>query len=77
MWRIQARHQTVCPRCRGYIKPGSWIVQDLTCGTKWSHAVCPGDARKLPKRTDDKTATREFQIKFGDDGKVIAREATV
>lgn len=73
MWRIRARHQTVCPRCRGYIKPGAWIVQDPTCGTKWSHAVCPGDARKLP----DKTAAREFQIKFGDDGEVVAREATV
>jgi hypothetical protein len=52
-------------------------VQDPTCGTKWSHAVCPGDARKLPKRTGNESAAREFQIKFGDNGEVIAREATV
>ena len=25
-WRIQAKHATVCPRCRGYIKIGTWIV---------------------------------------------------
>jgi hypothetical protein len=27
MWRVQARHQTVCPRCRGYIKLGAWILE--------------------------------------------------
>ena len=27
-WRIQAKHTTVCPRCRGYIKIGTVIVRE-------------------------------------------------
>ena len=74
MWRIQARHQTVCPRCRGYIKIGSWIVQDPTYGTRWSHAVCPADLRKLASRPGEHGA-REFEMEFGDGCEVIATEA--
>jgi hypothetical protein len=75
MWRIQAKHQTRCPRCRGYIKVGAWIVQDPTYGKKWSHSVCPADVRMLANRTDEERGAREFKIEFGDGGKVIATEA--
>jgi hypothetical protein len=75
MWRIQAKHQTVCPRCRGYIKVGGWIVLDRTYGKKWSHAVCPADLRKLATRTDEERGVCEFKIKFGDGSEVIATEA--
>jgi hypothetical protein len=76
MWRIQAKHQTVCPRCRSYINVGAWIVQDPTYGKKWSHAVCPADVRKLAKPGPaEERGAREFEIKFGDGGKVIATEA--
>ena len=37
----------------------------------------PSAARESPKRNNNEAAAREFQIKFGDDGEVIAREATV
>lgn len=77
MWRIQARHRTVCPRCRGYIKVGAWIVQDPAYGKKWSHAVCPADVRRLAKRSDEERDAREFKIKFGDGGEVIAVEEAV
>jgi hypothetical protein len=43
MWRVQAKFQTVCARCRGYIKRGAWIVQE---GKVWCHSVCPGDVAK-------------------------------
>jgi hypothetical protein len=39
MWRVQAKFETVCARCRGYIKRGAWIVQE---GKVWCHSVCPG-----------------------------------
>lgn len=74
MWRIQARHQTRCPRCRGYIKVGAWIVQDPTYGRKWSHAVCPADIRTLASRADKEHSARELKIKFGDGGKAITME---
>ena len=74
MWRIQAKHQTVCPRCRGYIKIGAWIVQDPTYGRKWSHAVCPADLRKLANRTGGESGAREFDMKFDDCGEIIATE---
>jgi hypothetical protein len=75
MWRIQAKHQTRCPRCWGYIKVGAWIVQDPTCGKKWSHAVCPADVRKLAHRTDEERGAREFTIKLGDGVEAISGEA--
>jgi hypothetical protein len=37
----------------------------------------PGYVRKQPNRNNNKAAAREFHIKFGDDGEVIAREATL
>lgn len=43
MWRIQAKHETVCPRCRGYIRKGAWIVQE---GNVWCHSVCPDNVAK-------------------------------
>jgi hypothetical protein len=76
MWRIQARHQTLCPRCRGYIKVGAWIVQDPTYGRKWSHAVCPADVRK-PQQPVEPTSYEEYVPKFDDDGNVVAMERTV
>jgi hypothetical protein len=76
MWRIQAKHQTRCPRCRGYIKIGAWIVQDPTYGTKWSHAVCPADVRKLAQPMENHDA-REFTMKFNESGEVIATETIV
>jgi hypothetical protein len=76
MWRIQAKYQTVCPRCRGYIKVGAWIVLDPTYGKKWSHAACPANVRKLARRTDEEQpGAREFKMNFGDGGEVIAMEA--
>ena len=45
-WRIQAKYETVCIRCRGYIKRSTWIVQDPEYGNNWCHAVCPADLRK-------------------------------
>jgi hypothetical protein len=75
MWRIQAKHETVCPRCRGYIKLGAWIVQDTTYGKKWSHSVCPADVRRMANRSDEERAACEFQIKFGDGDESIATEA--
>lgn len=53
MWRIQAKHATVCPLCRGYIKVGQWIVQPEG-HTRWAHAVCPKDVavKKLQQRAE-------------------------
>jgi hypothetical protein len=76
MWRIQAKYQTVCPRCRSYIKVGAWIVQNPTYSTKWSHAACPARVRMLASQAG-KHCARGFEMKFGDGGEVIAAEATV
>jgi hypothetical protein len=47
LWRIDAKHATVCPGCRGYIAKGAWIVKDEAFA-KWVHAVCPGmDTREI------------------------------
>ena len=43
MWRLQAKYETVCARCRGYIKKGAWIVEERD---HWCHAVCPDELRK-------------------------------
>jgi hypothetical protein len=66
-WRIQAKHTTVCPRCRGYIKIGTWIVLE-DGDTKWSHAVCQGLARSERARTDEARAVSRTEIKFTDEG---------
>jgi hypothetical protein len=76
MWRIEAKHETVCPRCRGYIKLGAWIVQDQVYGTKWSHAVCPRDLRQRDREEPLAAAptTEWYTVKIGDDNNVIALE---
>jgi len=66
-WRTQAKHTTVCPRCRGYIKIGNTIVRE-DGDTKWSHAVCPGLARIVRARTDEERAVSRTEIKFTDEG---------
>jgi hypothetical protein len=66
-WRIQAKHATVCPRCRGYIRIGTWIVLE-DGDAKWSHAVCPGLARIERARTDEERAVTRTQIKFSEEG---------
>jgi len=64
-WRIQAKHTTVCPRCRGYIKVGTWIVLE-DGDNKWSHAVCPGLARSENARFGDERAVT--RTKFTEEG---------
>jgi hypothetical protein len=66
-WRIQAKHTTVCPRCRGYIKIGNMIVRE-DGDTKWSHAVCPGLARIERARSNEERAVSRTEIKFIDEG---------
>jgi hypothetical protein len=66
-WRIQARHTTVCPRCRGYIKVGAWIVLE-DGDPKWSHAVCPVLARNERARFGDERAVTRTEIKLIDEG---------
>ena len=66
-WRIQAKHTTVCPRCRGYIKIGNTIVRE-DGDTKWSHAVCPGLARIERARSNEERAVSRTEIKFIDEG---------
>ena len=66
-WRIQAKHETVCPRCRGYIKIGTVIVREDGYA-KWSHAVCPGLARIERARFGDERAVTRTEIKFTDEG---------
>lgn len=59
MWRIQAKHETVCPRCKGYIKKGAWIVQEQG-NNRWSHAVCPADMRRTAQQPKQPTTYTEF-----------------
>lgn len=72
LWRLQAKHETVCPRCLGYIKRGAWIVKEPG-NARYSHAVCPKDARErrleAERRTEPATyeefnpATGEFETR--------------
>jgi len=68
-WRIRAKHSTVCPLCRGYLKPGDWIVMEDRC-EQWAHAVCPVSVRKKPVRTDEERKISRTVIKFSDEGRV-------
>ena len=68
-WRIQAKHATVCPLCRGYIKFGDWIVREDGC-TKWSHAVCPGHMSVKHVRTDEQRKVSRTEIKFTEEGSI-------
>ena len=67
-WRIRAKHSTVCPLCRGYIKAGDWIVMED--GRKqWSHAVCPVSVRNRPARSEEERKISRAVIKFTDEGR--------
>ena len=59
MWRIQAKLETVCPCCKGYIKKGSWIVQEQGA-SKWAHAACPADIRHAKNEPKEPTTYTEF-----------------
>jgi hypothetical protein len=68
-WRIRAKHSTVCPLCRGYIKTGDWIVMEEGC-EHWSHAVCPFSAQKKPERSEEERKISRLVIKLTDEGRV-------
>jgi hypothetical protein len=72
MWRIQAKHETVCPRCRGYIKLGAWIVQEPG-QNRWSHAVCPADLRR-PVQPAEPTVYEEYRPVYDADGNQVGME---
>ena len=44
MWRIQAKHETVCPRCKGYIR--------RACGSFKRAATADGDTRCVQRNCD-------------------------
>jgi hypothetical protein len=72
MWRIQSKYETVCPRCRGYIKKGAWIVQEP--GQKnWSHAACPADLRK-PAQPAEPTVAEQYRPVYDVNGNHIGME---
>jgi hypothetical protein len=72
MWRIQAKHETVCPRCSGYIRKGAWIVQEPG-NNRWSHAVCPADLRRPPQPAEP-TVMEEYRPVFDENGNHIGME---
>jgi len=74
-WRIQAKYETVCVRCRGYIKESAWIVQDPDYGGKWCHAVCPADLRQSAKAPKVPTAYVEYHI--DGNGNLVEQEITL
>jgi hypothetical protein len=74
MWRIQAKQETVCPRCKGYIKRNAWIVQDPAYGTKWAHAVCPADLRKKAAEPAESTVIEEYRPVYDADGNHVGME---
>jgi len=71
-WRMDVKHATVCPRCRGYIAKGAWTVKDEAF-TKWVHAVCPGmDTRE--NRAGRKDTGTSTVLRVGVNGVVTAGE---
>ena len=77
LWRVQAKHATVCPRCRGYINVGSWIVKEDGY-KRWSHAVCPVDLRRPPmpvEVTEEEFAVGRQEIRFNTDGTIKSVQA--
>ena len=74
MWRIRAKHATVCPCCRGYIAKGVWIVQDEG-SNRWSHAVCPSDLRPSTQPTEP-IVVEEWRPVFDREGNQIGMEIT-
>ena len=73
MWRMKAKYETVCQRCRGYIKVGVWIVQEQG-DSRWSHAVCPGDLRR-PVQPAEPTVVEEWRPVFDGEGNQTGMEA--
>jgi len=75
MWRIQAKHETVCPRCKGYIKKGAWIVLE-DGNTRYSHAVCPSDVqdRKVQAKAEP---TTYIEFAPNENGNLIEVERTL
>ena len=72
LWRLQAKHSTLCPRCRGYIKVGSWIVKEDGY-KRWSHAVCPIDLQRPTVRievSEEEFAAGRQEIGFNPDGTI-------
>ena len=74
MWRLQAKFETVCARCRGYIKKGAWIVQDPDYGTKWSHAVCPADLCRATAQPAEPTVAERYRPVYDADGNHVGME---
>jgi hypothetical protein len=75
LWRIDAKHATVCPRCRGYIDKGTWIVKDENY-SKWVHAVCPGMDTRENEPEEDLRGTNTV-LRVGANGVVTAEETKV
>ena len=73
MWRIQAKHDTVCPRCRGYIRKGAWIVQEPG-NNRWSHAVCPAELRLAATQPVEPTVYEEYRPVYDADGNQVGME---
>jgi hypothetical protein len=74
MWRIQAKHETVCPRCRGYIRKGAWIVEEPG-NNRWSHAVCPAELRRATTQPAESTVYEEYRPVYDADGNQVGMEA--
>jgi hypothetical protein len=73
-WRIEAKHATVCPKCRGYISKGTDIVKDEDY-SKWVHAVCPGGvpaSRETAFNVEEyeESGTNEI-LHIGGDGTIV------
>jgi hypothetical protein len=68
-WRIQAKHATVCPLCRGYIKVGDWIVKE-DGQRRWSHSVCPERMLHVDAEEQDPSRYRNFVLTINKEGVV-------
>jgi hypothetical protein len=69
-WRLKAKYNTVCARCKGYIKIGNWIVK-LEGHSRYSHCVCPGmDIPRIPRTVEEMDAS-ETVLTFGTDGQLL------
>jgi hypothetical protein len=71
-WRIAAKYETVCARCRGYIKRGAWIVQEHG---DWVHAVCPADLHR--QSTAPKVPTKYVEYHTDENGNLVEQETTL
>ena len=73
MWRLQAKHETVCPRCKGYIKKA--VGSFKTRATADGASGVPGDvqARKAVKAEP----TTYLEYVPDEDGNLIEVERTL